>query len=236
MNHLQALYRLQTIETALDDAKERLAEIEIALMSDERLNAAQANLEGVQADQTKAEATVNDLSLELESLDQKRAEAETLLYSGQITNPREVDDKKQEVESLGRRREVLDEDLTSARNQLSGLGEALTEAQSQLADTQTLVAEANEELVTEQDTLRKQMAEWLRKRKDLLKRIKAADTTYYKMYKHVKAKKGGVAVARLEGDMCSVCHSQQTITVEQQVRQANDLVNCSNCGRILVEV
>ncbi len=54
------------------------------------------------------------------------------------------------------------------------------------------------------------------------------------VYETLRAQKRGQAVAVLEDDSCSVCRVGQTENIVKQVRQDQQLVKCTSCGRILV--
>ncbi|MFP4321744.1 MAG: zinc ribbon domain-containing protein [Anaerolineales bacterium] len=232
MNTMQALYRLQTLESSLDDAKSRLTEIETALESNAELQAARAALAESQHIQQQADGHVNNLELELRGLRDKTQQDEQTLYSGNITNAREVSELQEAIDARKRHIEKLDADLQTARQELTEANQSVETAQAAVEETEARVAEENQDMMSEQDYLRKQMSKWLRERKQTLQTI---DKESYRVYKDVKAKKNRIAVARLEdGDTCSVCKQQQYQTTLYSVRQGDEIVFCQNCSRILV--
>jgi len=233
MNDLQALYQLQTLETSLDNAKKRLAEIQAEIENSDTVREAKDAHQAREQDHHQANATAQDLELELASLAQKSYETEELLYSGKLTNPKELQDREKELDSLKRRHEKLSEDLDTAKEQRDITQNALADA----ADALKAAAEASEaqnaDLIKEQGALQKDMRQWLVKRKKTLKQI---SSDHHKIYKALKTKKRGIAVARLQGRACSACQVEQTQMVVQQVQQTDQLVQCASCSRILVKV
>jgi uncharacterized protein len=232
MNQPQAIYRLQLLETSLDDAKQRLDEIELALQNDEAVQTAQALMDTRTRDFKRIEGTVQDLELELSTLIEKLDTNEALLYSGQITSHREVEDRKNEVESLKRRRTNLESELSGARDSFKEYRNVYEEAKTNLAEVQAIHLTQNKDLLSERDDLKQSMSQWLKERKTALEIV---DANLHKLYKHVKKQKHGVAVARLEEDTCSVCRVEQNQTLIHQIRHSKDIIQCQSCGRILVE-
>ena len=55
-----------------------------------------------------------------------------------------------------------------------------------------------------------------------------------KRYEQLRAEKGGVAVARLEGDHCSACSTTILIGQLAKLKKGGDLGECPNCHRLLV--
>ncbi len=232
MNKMQALYRLQSLESSLDEAKTRLTEIEAALESNAELQAARAELADAQRAQQQADGRVNDLALELRGLREKIQHDEQVLYSGSVSNAREVSDLQEALDARKRHTEKLEAELQDAQQLLTGARAEVDTATENVQQVEAMVAEQNQDLLSEQDYLRKQMSKWLRERKQTLKMI---DKNHYKVYKDLKAKKNRIAVARLEdGDTCSVCKQQQYQTILYSIRQGDEIIFCQNCSRILV--
>ena len=233
MNQVQALYRLQLLETSIDDAKARLDEINATLHDNEAIREASKLLKSREADHQRANATVTDLELEIESLTTKQDEVNELLYGGKLTNPKELQERQDELESLKRRQVKLENELTAARESLRQFELAHEEAKTNFAEVESEQQSNHQHLVEEQGDLQVQMKGWLKERKVVLKDV---DSGQHKLYKRIKAQKQGKAVVRLDDTMCSACRGEQNQTIIYQVRQAHELVHCSNCGRILVEV
>lgn len=233
MYQAQALYQLQTLETQLDTAKARITEIAAQLKDDERVKAAHSELKTRHRAFQQAEGRANDLELELAALTEKITENDELLYSGKITNPRELQERQQELESLRNRQRKLEADLADAQQNLSITHSNRQEADEMLKLLQAEVASQNQDLVHEEERLRARMTEWLDQRKQALQLLEEKNQ---KLYKRLKSQKNGVAVIRLRGDICSFCQIEQTQTTLYQIRHAKELVYCESCGRLLVDI
>ena len=109
MSRSQALYHLQQIDSKMDQAHERLKEIDALLSDNANLrkatalaNKAQKALESAQKAQKQAETKVNDQRIKIE-------QSEAILYGGSVRNPKELQDLQSEVAALKRFLETLEE-------------------------------------------------------------------------------------------------------------------------------
>ena len=105
------LYSVQSLELAIDKSRQRLEEIEQALANDEKVAACRATLDASDKAHTQARTHIKDLELEIASLAEKIQEVDKLLYSGRILNPKELQDRQNELESLKRRQKTLEDQL-----------------------------------------------------------------------------------------------------------------------------
>lgn len=233
MNQLQALYRLQTLESSLDSAKKRVAEIEATLENDEVIARCRADLTTSEQQFHEAQAVAKDLELDIAGIATKMQEGEELLYSGKIKNPKELKERQEEIASLKRRREGRESELMAAMEKLDFIRQQHQNAESTLQATEISRAEVHQNLKQEREKLNGQMSGWLTDRKGVIETI---DPANYKTYKKIKSMKNGLAVSRLEGVTCSVCQVDQNQTIQYAVQQAKEIVRCHNCGRILVEL
>ncbi len=233
MNQLHALYRLQQLESSIDAAKKRADEIEVALENDETVQRFKTEFETCETQLRQAEGRVKDLELDVASLISRTTNNEQLLYSGKIGNPKELQERQEEITSLGRRRATRESELLDARLTLKETQKRYTEAKTALEAARKTHEQNSQEMLREQKKLRRDMSGWLQDRKGVLEHI---DPDKYKVYKKIKVQKNGLAVARLNGESCEVCRVEQYLNIISQVRQHNQLVFCHNCGRILVDM
>jgi predicted nucleic acid-binding Zn-ribbon protein len=226
------LYRLQQVETELDEKRKRLEQVEdqledsaVVTKAADALGHAEEQLQGKAAEQ-------RDLELELKSLSQKAAGAEERLYSGAVTSPKELADLQAEVKSLGRRRQALEDGLLEAMIELEEAEEAVSSARARLEATQGEWSGQQSDLAAEQAHLRAELAKLEKERDRLLPRIGEEDlATFRSLWK----RKGGLAVARVEDGTCGGCGVAIAPKTEWRLRHG-ELACCSNCDRILVRI
>jgi len=224
------LYRLQTFDLGIAQRLARLQEIETVLGQDETVRKARQRFEAADSALTPWQARVRDLDLEIKSLTQKIQQTDRSLYSGKITNPKELQDMQEDIASLKRRQSQLEDELLEAMMKSEEGQAAVAEAQRQLNDAQAAWAGSQVDLLDEKQRLEKEVADWQAQRQQA---AAAVDPASLSRYEALRPKKRGQAVALLKGDSCVMCGVEQTSRIAQQVRQGTQLVYCESCGRIL---
>ena len=233
---LRRLLDLQTEDTAIKRLEERRGSLPEAARLEEvkaRLEELEADLEiaGKQNEEIARER--NRLEGEIELLDQKTKKEEGRLLSGKVSNPKELGALQAEVAMLGKKRGALEDELLEVMVQqddaeatkasLSAERTATAAEQEQLAETVSgLVSDIDAELEQHRAT-RATIAGEIPS--DLLE-----------LYEKIRAAKGGVGAAALEGGTCLGCHTKLPAVEAQQLRAEGGLHRCDNCRRILVAI
>lgn len=230
MSRTQGLYDLQQVDTETESVSRRLKEIAAALGESGELRRARKMVTGAEAHLAKCRAQMQDLDLEVRSLSQKIETDEKRLYSGRVTNPKELASLQQEVASLKRWREKKEEDLLEMML-------ATEEGEGALADAQAILAQVNEawrgeqgDLADEQIRLQARLEELGSQRESLVTAIGPEDVT---TYERLRPRKGGRAVAAVKDGICQGCRMPPPSSQVQHARSGKELVFCNNCGRIL---
>jgi uncharacterized protein len=231
MNQAEALYHLQEIELGILRARKRLQEIAAALANSETVQTAQSQVNTARKTLTPLQTKARDLDLEIQSTLQKARATEQHLYSGQVKNPKEMQDMQQEIQSLNKRHGELENHLLEMMVAAEEAEAALHDAESVLKGVTAEWESQHQELLDEKKLLEQQAAQLLQQRKTALAQVEPGSK---KIYEVLKPKKNYHAVAVLNGSSCSMCGVDQTMAIEREVRQGQKLVYCENCGRILV--
>lgn len=233
MSNAAALYRLQALELDIIDRAKRIKAINAQLEDDAALQAAAAESEEAQAALDAAETQVRELELEIAAGVEKRQSAETRLYSGEVAHPKELQDMQMEVEALARRKSVLDDELLkrkSERDDLRGQAEAAAARCSQAREAHEL---GSKELREEKESLTDSVNQMLARRKTSVAAIPAEA---FQTYNSMRAAKSNRPVAALKDKACAICGIEQNYIVITAINRGEDLVNCQNCGRILIRL
>ncbi|NJL93793.1 MAG: hypothetical protein HC915_08680 [Anaerolineae bacterium] len=236
MNPTQALYRLQTLEMSLDDAQQRVQTIEAEIKNDQQVLEHRRAYKECEKLLQQAQYLVNTRDLERQTLEARIQEGEQRLYGGSITTPKEMQDQQNDVEASKRRFEVLQTQMEEAHEQVRGAQAAFEEAQLAYESAKEAQLSNSQSMLAEREQLHNQMTRWLAERKDTVAFLKEAYPEGYKIYKKLKPLKNGMPIALLEGDACAVCRVDQNQTIIYQVRQHKAVVQCQNCGRILLDI
>lgn len=224
------LYRLQQIDTRLDQVTSRLATIRAALENDAELKAARLRQEKAEAVVKESERTLKQAENEAASQRIKLEQAESSLYSGRIQNPKELADLQNDVASLKRRLATLEDRQLEAMLTLEESRAALETAGKDVIVTQGQVISKNASLNSEQAVLQKEAETLAAQRLAVLPMIDAGALSRYEA---LRQQRRGLAVATISDNACDACGASLTPGHAQSVRFSPQIVNCPSCGRIL---
>jgi predicted nucleic acid-binding Zn-ribbon protein len=230
MSQVQLLYRLQQYDTEITQKKRRLAEVLQLQRETEELLAARKRFATASDEVSRWTTKQTDLNLELGSVNEKAKRSEERLYSGQVTNPKELEDLQHEVEALGRRRNVLEDEVLEAMITLEDAQVEFDSAQDQLNEVETAWKESQALLKVEQNELALALHKLMAEREEQKNRINAADL---KQYEAIRKRAHGLAVVPFVNNACTGCHVTVSANLALQVERG-ERVTCNGCGRILV--
>jgi predicted nucleic acid-binding Zn-ribbon protein len=231
MTRAEPLYRLQLLDTEMDQAARTLREVESALAANPAVEHARAEFSAADKVRARAASRVRSLELDAKGVEEKVRDAEERLYSGKVRSPKELLDLQRDIDMLKRQRAELDEALLAAMLEYE-------ESNLQAGRCQEALAEATRHWEGDCVQLRKQRAE-LQDRIAATTERKAAihgaiPPSDMSVYAALRAKKpNGVAVSLAKGKACGQCGEAPSSMLLQQARAGETLVLCPNCGRIL---
>ena len=107
---LAALFALQQLDSAIETLKKSYTSLDPGREESAAYKAAKAARETAQTKLQAARTAHADNALELKTVETKRAKEDKLLYSGKVTNPKELSALQLEVESLERQVSSLQRD------------------------------------------------------------------------------------------------------------------------------
>ncbi len=155
------------------------------------------------------------------------------MYSGSITNPKELSDIQAEVASLKRRRGELEDRLLEAMLYSDEAESTLKTRDETLSSTKSRWQADQQALQQELDELNARLAIVQDERDELRRRIAPDELA---LYDSVRAHLGSVAVATLRNGVCGFCAVAPSSTKLGRIRSGRELQKCSNCGRILLDL
>jgi uncharacterized protein len=230
MRPVAMLARLAEMDLAVDSHRARLAEIKTLLKEPAELVAARQDLGEREAELTRWRSTQQDRELDLQRAAEKLARAEKRLYSGEIHSSREVQDAEKDVQQLRHQRGHAEDLLLEALVAVEGLAEESARSQAKVHQLATEWERAQSQLLAEQARLKGQLPVE-QARQSVARREVPSDLLA--LYDNLRSRRGGRAVAELEGEMCSACRVEVPPTKLEAALYGEDLVYCGNCGRIV---
>lgn len=226
------LAQLNEADLAVDALKARLSEIADALREPAELVAARRALAAAEKTLAGCRAALADAELAQRSAEEKLARVEQQLYSGKVRNPRELEDAERNVQQQRSHKAQAEDRALEALI-------ACEEATAQHAASQAEVARLTAEWQAQQTQLRAEQAQLKARLPAALARQAAArqavPAPLLTLYDGLRPRRGGRAVAALDGDVCSACLVAVSPGKLAAARFGDELVYCENCGRLLWE-
>ena len=224
------LYALQRVDIQLARKGRRYKTVEANLGESEALRQARAHLATSKETHDHWHALSQDRDLEAQGLADKLSSEGERLYSGRITNPKELGDLQHEIEYLKRRQANLENQQLEAMI-------ALEEATLNLAvaNEEFVVAEAgwkteNADLHQEYETLKQELAQLFAQRKQILQALSETDKNEYNSLQRLRR---GLAVVLVQEGRCSACNVSIPKRDLERAAQIDEIMHCSGCERML---
>lgn len=230
MNRAHNLHRLQTIDLDIDKSNARLEEIATILADDKELETAKQAHEMAEAALISTRSSLQSAEGAVNSQKFKVEQTESTLYSGSVQNPRELQDLQMESESLKRFLATLEDRLLDAMVAHEEAEAVFGEAQSQVERIEQLREVEHRELLKEQAYI---MNDLIRLENDREAALGSVSPDDLKLYDKLRAKHSGRAVAMLDDSNCTLCGLEIGSSIGQRIRSGTELVQCSQCSRVL---
>ncbi|TFH34512.1 MAG: hypothetical protein E4G99_09350 [Anaerolineales bacterium] len=230
MSRVSSLYRLQEIDLDLQRSQTRIDEIDALLEQDEDLRKARTVLETREAELVEARKQNSSAKHTVASQREKIAQAEKTLYSGVVSNPKELQDLQMESESLRRYLETLEDRYLEEMLSLEQVELAHLEATEALDVIQQRRARQHRELTEEKQDLIGNLARLDEERRAAIADVSEQDSA---TYEDLKERLGGFVLAVLKDTVCGACGVELARSKQQEVISGNELIRCSQCSRIL---
>ncbi|TFG70648.1 MAG: hypothetical protein E4H27_05730 [Anaerolineales bacterium] len=225
-----AIVQLQDTDLELLSNQKRLGDLVPLLKDSSAMLIAQERLDAAKTAAKQARQNQETLEFEFGRVQNKLRVDTEKLYSGRITNARELQDLQAETESLKRHlaeieeklleammvREEADAQVSEANTALEAIREKTKTSQQHLVDEQAKLSIRNTTLAALQEKLRKQIP------------ASILDT-----YEYLKSRTGNIPVAQLNGEICSICGIEVIKPVQQKARHDEEAY-CGGCNRLLV--
>lgn len=219
-----AIARLTQQRSSLPEAA-RLAEVK------EQLAELESDLEIARKQHEEIQREASKLEGEIELIDQKIGREEQRMFSGLVSNPKELSALQAEVESLKRKKGGIEDQLLEvmeAREQASATIDSLSDERATASDEADRLSATVGDLTKD---LGAQLEEHTAKRDEIAPSIPESVLT---LYEKLRETKQGIGAASLVGGTCQGCHTKLPSKEFERLRAAGGLQRCDNCRRILV--
>jgi predicted nucleic acid-binding Zn-ribbon protein len=224
------LRQLQDADSRLDSARTLIARLTADLGDRGGLPRREAELASAREELRGLEALQRDLELQAEDRRAKIASDEGKLYSGRVTNPKELGNLSDEVAQDKRQ-------LNAVEDKLLDIIERVEETTKRARALEATLAGETRGWTEAQEAARSKIAETERtvatldaQRSSATSKLVPSDISTYET---LRRQKNGLAVAQVQQRTCQACRVGLTPALEQRARIGADLIPCHSCGRIL---
>jgi len=227
---IKQLYELQEIDLAMERKREALREIERQLGDEGALVEARLDLEQERKHLAELLKWQREVEWDIEELGAKVVHLEEKLYEGSVRNPKELVSLHEEVEQLKRHRREREDCVLDTMSNVEVVQDRVAVRSREVEWMGTEWQEKQARLLKEQAELTSKLTELGERRQLLALQIDQASIDLYEALRIIRR---GEVVAKVEQGMCQGCRINLPIANLQWARMGQELVQCSNCGRIL---
>ena len=221
--------RADQLAHRLDTLPERQRIVEV----DARITALDGRAAAV--DERRGELTRSQQRLEDEvaTLSERANQAEKQLYSGSVSNPRELQALQDDVASIRRRiGQIEDQEL-----EIMELSEPVEAERAKLEAERAALDDERQQVQGALDAAKADIeAELVQERRARDEAAAGVPADLWAEYDLLRSQLGGVAIARLVGSTCQGCHLALSAVEVDRIRKlgVDEAVHCEECGRLLV--
>lgn len=230
MNKAKQLYELQEVDLEIQRKTEALTQIKNQLGKDDDLVAARSGLETLKKRLDDLEHQQKMEEWELDDLGTKIAPVEKKLYDGSVKNPRELTGLQQDLELLKTQRGQREDKLLALMMEVEAAQQEVRQKGSEFVALEREWQENQQKLSQQKTELEEELAKLEQKRERLAGQT---DSACLRLYEEVRRAKQGQGVAKVMQGRCQGCRISLPMSDQQRARMGHELVQCSNCGRIL---
>ena len=217
----------------LDHKRSNLPEQQTLELHEETLGTVSVELVDASAMQNRLAKEATRHEQRIETANEARKHSENQIYSGRITNERELEALREQITRAHDTKNDVEDSLIEIMEQSEDVGSLVHELRArkaelteQIADLTVKRDEAAIELDEELESLRQQR----QSETDLL-RPKLVGA-----YEDLRGTRKGRVVARLENRMCTGCQLDLTAIELEEIKETarDSLAYCQQCGSIIV--
>jgi len=230
MSRSEILYQLQQFDSELDRSSSRINEIEILIRDREELDKAVSVRDSISISLAEKQKFLKQAENDVEDQSFKIDQNQKKLYSGAVTNPKELEDLQQESESLHKYLSVLEERQLEAMLAADKVQNEFNQSNSFVVDITDQLELRDSDFLKEKTKLEKILKTTGESRQVFLE---SYDIPELSIYQALRKSLNGIAVALMVSSSCSSCGSNIPSAIAQEVRSPGKTANCPTCKRIL---
>jgi predicted nucleic acid-binding Zn-ribbon protein len=229
---MSLLRELQAIDSYIDRLRQELNQLDSGERIRAKLEQTRQRMEDIKQRYEASYAAAAEQERRLQELDERIRRAEAELYSGRVTNPRELQLMQQEIENAKKTRDELDLQMLQLWETLETMKRDIDASERDLRQIERFYEAHMEDYRQRKAALEGEIAFNEQEREKLAQQI---DPEVRQRYQTLRERLGGIAVAVVEQKACSVCHTLLTPYTLKRLETEEALITCESCGRLLYD-
>jgi predicted nucleic acid-binding Zn-ribbon protein len=226
---LTRLIQLQRLETAVEEARRRLAEHPGRTQAlDARLQAAQDEVAGIKARLTAASERRRTEEKEVASVQTRLAKYKDQLL--EVKTNREYTAMLHEIETAQNDIRAREDRILDVMMESDELHAAVKKSEADLRTVEKETVAERAVIETEMARLQAEIDKTTAEREQL---VAGMDRRVLDIFETTARGRKGVAVAEAKGGLCTICHVRLRPQVFNEVRRNESIIQCDSCRRIL---
>lgn len=235
MSRWDILLAVQEHDTRIDQALHRRS----ALPARGELDKVMVALGVVEQEAAEVEGRRHDLGRdqqrledEISTLTDKAAQHDKALYSGSVTNPRELQAMQEEIAALKRRISQLEDQELELMEQIEPLDADLVRLADEQGAGDEMAVSLRASIAEAEVSIDRELVQFRAERVELAGGV---DPGLIAEYETLRTQGGGIGIARLAGRSCGGCHlGLSAVELDRLKKLADDeAAHCEECGRLL---
>lgn len=226
---LQHLIRLQYLDTEIDAARRRIAEIPgVQQALDERLAGQTAAVDAVKQRLVASQTARREIEKDVAAIQTRLSKYKDQLM--EVKTNKEYQAMQKEIATADAAVRSQEDRILERMEEAETLARELKASEAELKRQQAEIAAERKALDAEAAALEQTADERSSARGELSKQLSPAAL---RLFEHVSKQRKGLAVAEVRDGVCTVCHVRLRPQVYNEVRRAESLIQCESCLRIL---
>jgi len=231
---LSDLYSLQELDLVRAEKQQALDEVRAEIGDESDLQRARQRLAQLDARHSRQEALRREAQRLTDDIETREGAVQNRLYSGAVTNPRELEAIQEEQALLSRQKAEAEDTLLEHMVAAEELQDALTRTQEAVTVLDERRIQRLPHLRQQEQALSAEVDALDQRRAGMLPQI---PPQMLSTYETLRVSRGGQSVSKIEQsrgmDICGVCRVALPRSDTEKLRSGDSLVLCNNCRRIL---
>ena len=230
MNNSFQLFRLQQKDTILDKTDKRLEEIDYQLHHDAEIEQLKEILIEIQNEIDPLNSKVAEITDKIQENNIRIEQTNASLYSGKVSNPKELQDLEMEIRSLKNAIDIYENEFFALISNLEIVEQKKVDVQKLLSSNNSRFQTQVSLLSAEKEELSAQIITFNTERAIIASQL---DVKTLLLYSKLREQKNGIAVTTILDSSCAACGSMLTPAQCQQAKSTTEYFFCPSCGRII---